>query len=197
MDLQSNSGVESRQDPGAGVPGSTRAQQSSSTQPLQNANSTMCCQSSPVPKSSSYWMQRMDFSRFGSMSITANLPPSGEPEEFQRRLHGIQGVVVVADDILVFGKGKTEEARRDHDKALLQLLRRAREQNLTFNKDKMRLHLSELIYIGHQVSPRSTARSRRSVSSEEHGSAYLRIRCETISGDMQLSSPIYPEVVPS
>ena len=71
---------------------------------------------------------------------------SSAPEEFQRRLqgalHGIQGVVVVADDILVFGKGETEEeARGDHDKALLQLLRRAREQHLKFNKDKMRLHL--------------------------------------------------------
>ena len=82
---------------------------------------------------------------------------SSAPEEFQRRLqgalHGIQGVVVVADDILVFGKGKTEEeAREDHDKALLQLLHKARDQNLKFNKDKMRLHLSELIYIGHRVS---------------------------------------------
>eukprot|EP00731_Ephydatia_muelleri_P010621 Em0005g1207a len=59
----------------------------------------------------------------------------------------------------------------------------AREQNLTFNKDKMRLHLSELIYIGHQVSPRSTARSRQSVSSEEHGSAYLCIRSVVIQCD--------------
>ena len=80
---------------------------------------------------------------------------SSAPEEFQRSLqgdlHGIQGVVVVADDILVFRKGQTEEeAGADHDKALLQ---RVREKNLTFNKDKMRLHLSELLYIGHHVFP--------------------------------------------
>ena len=83
---------------------------------------------------------------------------SSAPEEFHSRLqgalHGIQGVVMVAYDILVFGKGKSEEeARWDHNKALLQLLWRAREQILKFNKDKMRLHFSELFYIEHWVSP--------------------------------------------
>ena len=53
---------------------------------------------------------------------------SSAPEEFQRRLqavlYGIDGVVVVADDILIYGKGDSQEEVRDnHDEALLQVLR--------------------------------------------------------------------------
>ena len=82
---------------------------------------------------------------------------SSAPEEFQRRLqqalHGLTGVAVVADDILVYGVGKAmEEARLNHDANLLQLLDRAREQHLKLNKDKMRLHLTEVLYIGHVIS---------------------------------------------
>ena len=45
-----------------------------------------------------------------------------------------------------------EEARRNHDEALVQLLMRACKANIKFNKDKMRLHMSELLYIGHRIS---------------------------------------------
>ena len=56
---------------------------------------------------------------------------STDPEEFQWRLqhalHGLTGVAVAADDILVYGVGKTmEEARLNHDENLVQLLHRAR-----------------------------------------------------------------------
>ena len=61
------------------------------------------------------------------------------PQEFQRRMHtvlqGLHGVEVIADDILVFGCGDTEdECQRDHDANLKHLLQRAREQNLKLNK---------------------------------------------------------------
>ena len=82
---------------------------------------------------------------------------SSAQEEFQRRLlgvlHGLEGVAVVADDTLVFGVGETEAmARQDHNQKLFKLLQRAREVNLKFNKDKMHLHQTELLYIGHQIS---------------------------------------------
>ena len=42
----------------------------------------------------------------------------------------------MANDILVFGKGEsTEEAYRNHDDALLQLLRRGRKCNIKINKE--------------------------------------------------------------
>ena len=51
-------------------------------------------------------------------------------------LHGGEGIAVVADDILVFGTGNTEEvARLSHDGRLIKLLKRAREVNLKFKKE--------------------------------------------------------------
>lgn len=51
------------------------------------------------------------------------------PEEFQRRLHEVfydlEGIAVVADDILIFGHGNTEGAVLDHDFKLCKLLIRA------------------------------------------------------------------------
>lgn len=49
------------------------------------------------------------------------------PEEFQRRqdqvLEGLKGVRSVADDILVYGEGKTiQEAERDHDQNVRSLM---------------------------------------------------------------------------
>lgn len=83
---------------------------------------------------------------------------SSAPEEFQRRLQaalqGLDGVEVVADDVLVCGSGATEKEARSHDDRLVKLLQRAREVRLKFNKDKLRLHLSELVYIGHHISIR-------------------------------------------
>ena len=57
---------------------------------------------------------------------------SSASEEFQHRLqvvmHGLSGVVVVADDILIFGKRQTmEEARSDHDKVLLKVFQKVRQ----------------------------------------------------------------------
>ena len=82
---------------------------------------------------------------------------SSAPEEFQRRLqaalHGLEGVSVVADDILVFGCGDSDEvARQDHDVKLVKLLDRAREKQLKFNSNKLRLHMTELQYIGHRLT---------------------------------------------
>ena len=79
------------------------------------------------------------------------------PEEFQRRLlltlDGLDGIFIVVEDILIIGRGETdEEARRDHDKNLDRLLQRARKQNLKLNKAKMRFHLTEIKYIGHVLS---------------------------------------------
>jgi len=78
---------------------------------------------------------------------------SSAAKEFQRRMHsvlqGVPGVAVIADDILVYGAGTTEEeSQKDHDKNLQQLLQRARDKNLKFNKRKLRLCLSEVTYMG-------------------------------------------------
>ncbi|XP_054278887.1 uncharacterized protein K02A2.6-like [Macrosteles quadrilineatus] len=79
------------------------------------------------------------------------------PEEFQRRLHEVlydlEGVAVIADDILIYGCGDTgEEASRDHDRKLRMLLLRAREKNLKLNRKKMKLRQTEVSFMGHVLS---------------------------------------------
>ena len=75
------------------------------------------------------------------------------PEEFQRRQHqvleGLPGVLTIDDDILLYGEGDTyEEASRDHEAKLHKLIMRCREQNVKLNKDKMKLRLHQVPYIG-------------------------------------------------
>ena len=82
---------------------------------------------------------------------------SPAPEEFQRRvndvLSGLPGVKVIADDILVFGSGETdEEAYQDHDKNLRRLMERCKEKGLKLNPDKIQLQLNEVSYMGHRIT---------------------------------------------
>ena len=79
---------------------------------------------------------------------------SSAPEEYQRRqneaLSCLNGVEVIADDILCYGSGETiEDALADHDSNLLSLLDRARKVNLKLNKKKLRLRLDQVPYMGH------------------------------------------------
>ena len=59
-------------------------------------------------------------------------------EEYQRRqdqaVEGLPGVLSIADDILVYGEGDTEEdAIQDHDQKLTALMKRCRERRLVLN----------------------------------------------------------------
>ena len=76
---------------------------------------------------------------------------SSAPEVFQKyiaqRLEDLEGVVNVMDDILVWGENKEQ-----HDKRLKKLLDRVRSINLKLNKDKCKIGLTEIQYIGHILS---------------------------------------------
>ena len=79
------------------------------------------------------------------------------PEIFQRKMHemieGLQGVEVIADDFLVFGRGESvEEANRDHDKNLDALLQRCIEKGVRLNANKLQLRLTEVPFIGHRAT---------------------------------------------
>ena len=68
-------------------------------------------------------------------------------------LEGLEGICVVADDVLVYGKGDDEEeAQRDHDENLKKLLERCRKINLKLNKEKFQHNKVEIDYIGHKIS---------------------------------------------
>ena len=78
-------------------------------------------------------------------------------EIFQKRLNaaleGLKGVVCVADDILVYGSGNTdEEANADHDRKVCSLLERCRKKGIKLNACKTDLRKSEISFLGHKVS---------------------------------------------
>ena len=79
------------------------------------------------------------------------------PEEYQRRQHealeGLVGVVNKADDILVFGSGGSiEEAEKDHDINLWNLMLRCRDVNLKLNAKKFQFKVKQVMWMGHLLS---------------------------------------------
>ena len=85
------------------------------------------------------------------------------PEEFQRRLstalEGLEGVSVVADDILIYGKDRAQ-----HDENLRKFLKRASKCELKLNKKKCRFHMTELPYIGHVLTSEGVKPDPKKVS---------------------------------
>ena len=87
---------------------------------------------------------------------------SSAPEEFQRRLdetlEGLHGIEVIADDIVIFGSGDTdEEAEKSHDEAFLSLLERCREKGLKLNEKKLKFKMKTASYMGHVLSAQGLA----------------------------------------
>ena len=78
---------------------------------------------------------------------------SPAPEEFQKRidlaLEGLPGQKVIADNILVLGSGDTdEEALKDHDRNLREVLTRCQHKGIELNVDKMQFRKKEVTYRG-------------------------------------------------
>src|ERR1700761_1601978 len=79
------------------------------------------------------------------------------PEIFQRKiletLSDLRRIACIADDILIYGCGETlNEARIDHDRNLIALLQRCREQNVKLNRNKMKLHRTSVKFMGHELT---------------------------------------------
>jgi hypothetical protein len=62
-------------------------------------------------------------------------------------LEGLEGVEVIMDDMLVWG-----ENNEQHNERLIKLLERLRAIGLQLNKDKCKIGLTEIPYIGHPLS---------------------------------------------
>ena len=60
---------------------------------------------------------------------------------------GLDGVVAILDDILVFG-----HTREKHDKNLRSVLFRSKEKDMKLNEDKLEVGLTEVPYCGHIIS---------------------------------------------
>ena len=78
-------------------------------------------------------------------------------EIFQSRLNealeGLEGVLCIADDILIYGCGdNVEEAEKDHDNKLKAFLNRCRDTGIVLNKRKLKLRCSEVPFFGHRLT---------------------------------------------
>ena len=83
--------------------------------------------------------------------------PSVGPEIFYKRLFvtlvGLPGLVALADDVLVFGRGPTgEEAQKDHDGNLKAFLYRCLETGIKLSKDKAKLRVGSTKLFGILIS---------------------------------------------
>ena len=79
------------------------------------------------------------------------------PEEYQRRQHealdGLAGVGNKANDILVFGsRDSIEEAEKDHDINLWNLMLQCREVNLKLNPKKFQFKVKQVTWMAHVLS---------------------------------------------
>lgn len=82
---------------------------------------------------------------------------SVSPEIFQKRvnqtLERLEGVLNIADNILIDGVGDSaEQANADHDKKLEALLQRCRERGIALNRDKLKLRLKRVKFMGHVLT---------------------------------------------
>ena len=72
-------------------------------------------------------------------------------DEFQRKIdesyEGLEGMVALVDDILVYGK-----SREEHDKNLKAVLERSRQKGIKYNSDKLVVGVSEVDYFGHLLT---------------------------------------------
>ena len=78
-------------------------------------------------------------------------------EIFQKRVNqalaGLEGVLDIVDDILIYGVGDTEEqANADHDQKLTRLLERCQSQGIALNPDKLKLRTKSVTFMGHVLT---------------------------------------------
>ena len=65
-------------------------------------------------------------------------------------LERLDGVLNIADDILIYGVGDSpEQANADHDRKLEALLQRCRERSIALNRDRLKLRVKRVKFMGH------------------------------------------------
>lgn len=76
---------------------------------------------------------------------------SSASEVFQRSIEqmieGLESVVNIIDDLLVWG-----DSIQEHDERLIKLLECARKNSLKLNRNKCKIRMTEIKYIGHILS---------------------------------------------
>jgi len=89
------------------------------------------------------------FGRYRFMRLPMEINTA--PEIYQRKmcelLHGIDGVLIYMDDVIIFGKSEEE-----HDCVLKEVLGRIKSSGLKLNKEKCEFKKEKLEFLGHVIS---------------------------------------------
>ena len=94
------------------------------------------------------------FGRFRWSRLPFGLCVSSEifARKLNEALNGLEGIFVIADDIIVVGCGETEQsAKSDNDRKLKSLAKRCSEQNIILNEEKTKVG-KEVIFHGHRIT---------------------------------------------
>ncbi len=83
----------------------------------------------------------------------------------QNVLSGIPNVKNISDDIIVYGKTQAE-----HDAALVAVLQRLREHNLTLNKDKCEFNKTTIEFYGYLFSAKGVSADPKKIESIQNAS---------------------------
>ena len=95
------------------------------------------------------------FGRFRWLRMPFGISPASEyfQHALEQAIEGLAGTYAVADDILVIGEGETyEEAEKNHDERLTELLNRCQKKGIKLNEAKFKLKQKELPFIGHVLT---------------------------------------------
>lgn len=103
---------------------------------LSAASSDLCCFNTPFGR---YKFLRMPFGICSASEVYQH--------RMRQILDDLDGVDVYIDDILIWGKTKQE-----HDKRLKNVFDRLRQENIKLNKDKCKIDVQQLKYLGHIIS---------------------------------------------
>ena len=68
-------------------------------------------------------------------------------------LEGLDGIICIAKDILVYGEGiNFEDAQADHDRRFIALMERCHQRAIKLNAGKLRFKLKEVKFMGTIIS---------------------------------------------
>ena len=128
--------------------------------------------------------------RYNRLRFGVNSAPEQYQNIVRQTIADCPGATNIADDIVVHGK-TTEE----HDRNLITLLHRSQERNLTLNKDKCKIGMNQIVFMGlllnkHGVGP--TEEKVRAVRETEPPTNVAELR--SFLGLITFSSRLLPNL---
>ena len=97
----------------------------------------------------------MSYSRYRWLRLLLGIKSA--PEEFQMRLttalESLDGIVCIANDILVFGEGPYfAEEEKDQDRRFIALIEHCHQWNIKLNAQKLQFKLKEVKFMGTTIT---------------------------------------------